>query len=227
MKKTLMFDADGTLFDYAQAEKSALSETFHHFGHGNDVEELIRGYKIINNDLWKAFEIGMVTIKELRVKRFIKLVRDFDLNVDPELFAKQYISYLGKCTYLLPDTLSVLKELKDRHTLVLITNGIAEVQKNRIKNSGLDSFFPTVIISEEAGYPKPDPGFFDYTFSMIGYPSKEDCLIIGDSLSSDIAGGNKYGVDSCWFNPSNEVNDTSFKPTWEISSLPELYALVR
>jgi len=226
MKRILLFDADGTLFDYTAAEKSALTQTFRHFGHSDDVEELISGYKIINNDLWKAFEIGIITLKDLRVKRFIKLIKDFDLNADPEKFAKQYVHFLSQCAFLLPETMSVLKELEGKYRLALITNGIAEVQKSRLKISGLDHFFPEVIISEEAGRPKPEQKFFDYTFQRLGFPQKEDCLVIGDSLTSDIAGGNGYDIDTCWFNPDKIENTTEFKPTWEIEKLGDVVKII-
>lgn len=82
--------------------------------------------------------------------------------------------------------------------------------------------FEQVIISEEVGCQKPHPGIFDYAFTNLAISNKSKVLMVGDSLTSDIQGGNKYGIDTCWFNPSRKTNTSGIQPTYEITSLMEL-----
>ncbi len=222
----LLFDADGTLFDYETAERTALLNSFKHFSVNCEEDRIVKGYRLINNELWQKFESGMISLPALRTERFARLFASLGLELDPHKFGKIYIEQLGECSQLLPDALTLLKKLYGNHTLALITNGIAEVQHRRIKASGLDKFFPVVVISEEIGYPKPEPYFFDITLKRLNKPPKEEVLIIGDSLTSDIAGGNMSEIDTCWFNPEKKPNDCTVKPTYTISKLTGLLDIV-
>ena len=73
---------------------------------------------------------------------------------------------------------------------------------------------------------KPAGEFFTEVFARMGHPTRDQVLVVGDGLSSDIAGGAAFGVDTCWFNPAGAVNDSPVTPTYEISSLPELLDIV-
>jgi len=120
----------------------------------------------------------------------------------------------------------VLSKLYGHTKIYLITNGLTVVQKPRIKNSVIGKYFDGVIISEEVGYAKPHKEIFDIAFNMMDNPEKNEVLIIGDSLTSDIAGGINYGIDTCWYNSfNNEVNDNII-PTYEIRELKELLDLI-
>ncbi|RKX73341.1 MAG: noncanonical pyrimidine nucleotidase, YjjG family, partial [Spirochaetes bacterium] len=108
----------------------------------------------------------------------------------------------------------------------IITNGIKDTQYGRLKKAGLMEIFEEIIISEEAGIAKPAVGFFDYALERIGFRQIENMLVIGDSLSSDIAGGAGYGIDTCWFNPEGLENNSSVKPTYEISGWDGLFKIL-
>lgn len=110
--------------------------------------------------------------------------------------------------------------------LAIITNGIKDVQLSRIQGSPLCNTFEQIIISEEAGSQKPEPGIFDYAFAKLGITDKSKVLIVGDSLTSDIQGGKNYGIDTCWFNPLEKANEAGIKPTYEIRDLSELLRII-
>jgi 2-haloacid dehalogenase len=114
----------------------------------------------------------------------------------------------------------LIADLHGRYHLTLITNGLADVQYPRLQKSGLATYFDTIIVSDEIGVAKPDPAIFDHTFERLQRPSKETVLIIGDSLTSDMAGGRSYGIDTCWYNPNGKTAD--FDLTYEISELSQL-----
>ena len=88
--------------------------------------------------------------------------------------------------------------MRAKYRLALITNGLRDVQRPRLAGSAIGDYFAEVIISEEVGAAKPDPAIFDAAFELLGRPPRAKVLLIGDSLSSDIAGGRDYGLDTCW-----------------------------
>ena len=110
--------------------------------------------------------------------------------------------------------------------MALVTNGLKVVQRPRIAKSQTGHYFQAIVVSEEIGASKPGRTFFDYTFQQIGHPPKSEVLIVGDSLNSDIQGGNNFGIDTCWYNPAKKYNESAIKPTFEIQSLQHLKTFV-
>jgi YjjG family noncanonical pyrimidine nucleotidase len=222
---TLLFDADGTLFDYDRAETWALSQTFAQYGHAfrPGYGEL---YRRVNGPLWDALEQGDVTQDRLKVLRFELLFDELGLAVDPAAFSESYSRQLGKGTFLIDGALEIVAELSQDFRLFIITNGLTDVQRPRFSASAIGRYFVDWIISEEVGFAKPDPRLFDIAFERMGRPAKERVLIIGDSLTSDIAGGIAYGIDTCWFNPTGREADPTMPTTYEIRDLAQLPAML-
>lgn len=126
----------------------------------------------------------------------------------------------------MPGAGDLIRELAKDFGLVLATNGIADVQHRRIKASGLEPSFRGLVISDEIGVAKPHPDFFHVVFSTMGQPCRSEVLMVGDSLSSDISGGEAFGIDTCWFNPKGRSNDASVRPTYEIQELHEVHTIL-
>lgn len=217
----LLFDADGTLFDYDAAETAALSKTLIDNGIEYSNHHLTR-YKSINSALWKMFEEGTTSPDSLKVTRFTLLSQQFSFNVDGEKLSKDYLYNLSQCTHLFKDTFDSLKKLHKKFKIAIITNGLKEVQRPRFAKSEIGRFMDEIIISDEIGMVKPNPDIFDYAFEKMGMPSKEEVIIIGDSLPSDIKGGISYGIDTCWFNPGNYITKQKISITYIVQNLTEL-----
>jgi 2-haloacid dehalogenase len=221
----LVFDADGTLFDYDAAEARALESTFASFQIPYDAD--IHGlYVAINRRVWADFEKGRISSRQLRTRRFEELVSESGWEADPAVLSREYLIHLGNAGVLLPGARDAVERLSKDFTLALATNGISDVQKRRLAASGLGSFFAAVVISDQIGIAKPASGYFDILFERLGHPPISETLIIGDGLSSDMAGGEGYGMDTCWFNPRGLANETAIRPTYEISTLEEIDAIV-
>ncbi len=217
--KWLLFDADDTLFDYPKAENSALRNTFEHFGrtyHPN----ILQIYHRINRQLWDEFERGTISAEMLRWKRFQLLFDKMEDSFDPEEFSRHYLENLAQASDLIPGAMETLLALSGRYRMGLVTNGLSEVQRPRLERAGIGRFFERIFISEELGAPKPEVEFFEAVFHEIEEPSKSQVLIIGDSLSSDMRGGIRFGIDTCWFNPHGETSDLPV--THVIKTLGEL-----
>ena len=111
--------------------------------------------------------------------------------------------------------------------MLLLTNGLTDVQRPRFKASTIGHYFEDWVISEEVGVAKPDPRIFDIAFQRLGGPDRREVLIIGDSLTSDMAGGVAYGIDTCWYNPTGRAADPGLAITYQIQDLDQLPGLLR
>jgi len=223
--KWLLFDADNTLFDYDKAEAKALERTFHQ----TDVDyeaSYAYLYRQINKKIWLELEQGRITKERLRLKRFELLFDSINKDVDPENFSTLYLRNLAGSSELMDGALETVRDLFRKARLVIVTNGLKEVQRSRFLRSEIREYFIDIIISEEIGVSKPDKRFFDIIFTRVGNPRKEEVLIIGDSLSLDIKGGNDYGIDTCWFNPKQLSNHLHEEATYEIRALNEIAGLL-
>jgi 2-haloacid dehalogenase len=109
----------------------------------------------------------------------------------------------------------------------IITNGVESIQSRRIASSGLGEHISFVSTSEACGYAKPDSRFFDYAAGMARAFSKHETVIVGDRLDADILGANRFGIDSCWFNPGRAANASEAVPTCEVGSLHAIVPALR
>nr|WP_319472723.1 YjjG family noncanonical pyrimidine nucleotidase [uncultured Sphaerochaeta sp.] len=220
MYRYLFFDADGTLFDFEQAEHNAfwkMAESLSLPLERKHEQDYIR----CNAEVWKLFEKGEVTIEELKVKRFADFALEIGISLNPEEASQSYQHELSGQGILFAETITVLETLKKRgYTLFLATNGIAEVQRGRIAVSNTEHYFDSIFISEELGFQKPDPRFFTHMLEATGLTEqKKASLMIGDSLSSDIAGGIASGMDTLWLNKNGKPLDPKVRPTYIHNSL--------
>lgn len=219
--KWLLFDADGTLFDFDRAEASALCKTLEQFGVPFTPERLTT-YQRINNQLWRALENGLITTGDLKVRRFESFFEELQLDLSPHSFSLAYLEQLGTCSELIAGAVEILQALHTRYQLAIVTNGLKAVQRSRLARSPIRDYIAEMVVSEEVGASKPDQAIFDAAFERIGRPLKSEALMIGDSLTSDMEGGYRYGVDTCWYNPTNQSQSVDLKITYQIGNLAEL-----
>lgn len=221
----ILFDADGTLFDYDRAEASALARTFEEFGLPFPAEAA-ETYRAINGEIWQQFEQGLINQRQLRWRRFELLAEALGVDLEPEAFSRRYLLNLAQGVDLIGGAEQVLEALHGRVDLMLITNGLKEVQRSRLARSTIGHYFSDIIISEEVGAAKPHPQIYDVAFQRMGEPARDRVLIVGDSLSSDIQGGSDYGIGTCWFNPGGKPRPDRLRIDHEIAHLCQLLDLL-
>ncbi|MNM37225.1 putative HAD-hydrolase YfnB [compost metagenome] len=225
MKYTLfLFDLDDTLLDFRASEKRSFMHTMHTLGLRDGIDALFTRYQEINVDLWKRFELGTVTKDFLKVERFRKSFQENAVDLDPELASRVYLESLPDTVVLLDGAKQVCAALSAIGEVGIITNGVEAIQNRRIAASGLGGYISFVATSEACGHAKPDVRFFEYATKMASAFNKETTVIIGDRLDADILGANRYGIDSCWFNPERLANTSAAVPTYEVSSLLDIAA---
>ena len=221
----IMLDADDTLFDYDRAEALALQKALEETGLGFDGRYL-QEYRRINGVIWREFERGAISQGALKAERFRRLFEAIGLQADPNAFSADYLSRLAEGHCLIDGAEQVVKTLYGRVGLLLITNGLADVQRPRLAASAIDGCFDGVVISEEVGVSKPDGRIFDHAFALMGNPPKKEVLMVGDSLTSDMRGGSDYGIDTCWVNPTGLSPTPDVAIRYEIRHIRELLDVV-
>lgn len=217
----LLFDADNTLFNFDAGNRRAFSETCR-VCRLPDTPELFRVYEQSNAEMWSAFDRGECTKDFLVVERFRLFLERAGLQADPVLCNKIHLDTLATNTVLLPHALEVCRTLAQTHKLYIVTNAVAAVQKTRLAASDIRPYITGAFISEDAGASKPSKAYFDYVFSHIPGIARENCLLIGDSPSSDLRGANNYGIPCCWYNPQGLARPDGLRIDYEIRDLTEL-----
>ena len=235
--KLVLIDLDDTLFDYPKTEKTAFRNTFEELGFfvESDLEyakkeeiyeKLKDRYKDVNLQLWKDLEKGAVDKDRLKVVRFEKIIEEFDLKYDPYEMSELYLKKLGEGIFPFEATEKLCEYLHSKYKVGIVTNGIKEVQYSRIENSEIAKDIDKIIISDEVGVNKPDKRIFEYAMNYFEIMNKSEVIMIGDSLGADIKGGQNAGIDTCWINLRNNVNDTGIVPKYEVRKLEELFEIL-
>lgn len=225
-KRVLLFDADGTLLDFKKSEEVGLNHVFEEYHISNP--EACRAYYLqLNEQLWKGFEQGDFPKQHIFDVRFQMMLDEFGIEGNGIEMEQHYREWLNKGYHTIPGALTLIKALSENdYELYIVTNGVSKTQYQRLQESGLKPYFKAVFVSEDIGDQKPNKGYFDYVFAHIPNAQKEEMLLIGDSLSSDMLGANQAGIASCWYNPEHENNTTQAKPDFEISTLEDLWEIL-
>ena len=221
----VLFDADGTLFDYDRAESVALNRAFVQIGArlGSDC---LPSYRRINQALWTDLEAGRTTLAILKVRRFELLLSELGVSHSAAEFSDIYLRALADCPELIDGAAEALRALPRHCRAAIVTNGLTAVQRRRVQQSVIAPFIADLIISEEIGCAKPARQFFEIALSRIGNPPKHRILVVGDGWHSDMRGAVEFGLDACWFNPQRVPRSTDLSVTYEISSLGDLSAIL-
>ncbi len=222
----LLFDVDNTLLDFDRAEHDAIADTLTAFGFAAD-EATVAAYSRINDAHWKMLERGEIDRKTLMWRRFVVLGEQCGLSpMDPHAFCASYVEHLSQRSYPMDGAVEVCRALAERYTMAVITNGNAAVQRGRFEPSPLRPYFAHCFISETVGVNKPAMAFFEAVRREMPELRPERTLVIGDSLTSDIAGGILWGTDTCWVCPNEQKRplaaERGLRPTYTVSHLREL-----
>ena len=219
---TILWDNDNTLMDFEYSMHKALKASFQAYGLPIN-DQIIARYEVINTDYWKRLEKGLVTKEQLLDGRFKDLFAELGYVVDVKEFRKLFQVELGSYYAYLDDSLEICKSLSGKVKQYIVTNGVEETQIRKIKAAGFYDLMEEIFISGVVGYEKPRKEYFMYCLDKIEEKDLSKILIVGDSLTSDIAGGNNAGIKTCWYNPKNKKAGCEYHIDYEIHSLAEIY----
>ena len=221
----VLFDLDDTILDFHKAEKLAIAKTLKELGL-EPTEKVISLYSEINARQWKRLETGEINREQVLVGRFEILFSQLGLEYSSRQAKAMYENFLSQGHFFMPGAEKMLEELQGKYRLFICSNGTAVVQAGRLKSAGISPYFEEIFISEEIGYNKPSREFFERCFKRIKDFDRDSCIIIGDSLSSDILGGIKAGIKTCWYNPQGKKNESGLEIDFELGELEQVPKLL-
>lgn len=227
MIKTVLWDIDGTLLNFQKAEKYAINKCFGLFGLGECTNEMIARYSVINRGYWEKLETGELTKPQVLRGRFADFFESEGIAFDKvDEFNAEYQVRLGDEFFFCGGGLETVTALKGRVRQYAVTNGTAVAQERKLKKSGLIEIFDGVFISDCVGCEKPSREFFNFVQSETGEFKKGEVLIVGDSLTSDMRGGNNAGILCCWYNPEKKKAPADIRIDYDIENLSEVLKIV-
>lgn len=214
--KVILWDIDGTILNFTEAEKAAIRMCFSQFRLGECTDEMIKRYSAINKRHWERLELGEISKQEVLEGRFHEFFQKEGISLAERIesssgkqsedewiqaFNVEYQKRLGDTICFNDDSYELIKKLKGRVKQFAVTNGTRMAQERKLEKSGLNRLLDGAFISEDVGIEKPNKDFFDYVFRQIGDYGKDEIMIVGDSLTSDMKGGNNAGIVCCWYHP--------------------------
>ena len=200
MIKTILWDVDRTLLDFDAAERAAIQSLFVEFGLGECSEEQVARYSVFAEE-------------------------GIDASLAPQ-FNDAYQLRLGDTIVYRDDSYEIVKSLRGKVRQCVVSNGTVVAQTKKLTRSGLGALMDGVFLSEQLGAEKPKKEFFDQVFAAIGPVEKSETMIVGDSLTSDIRGGDNAGIVTCWYNPEGIKAPEGYRIDHEIRDLHEVYGLL-
>jgi len=231
--KAIFLDWDDTIGDWSHAAHEALCDVYRLYGLASmypTEEDFIATYEPYNLGLWDKYGRGEITKDYLRVERFRHVIANEhgtiskgDMSIE-ELAMRMGEDFLRQTNThfsLLPHAEEVVRYLADKYPLTIISNGFKEIQHYKFEHSGLVECFAHILISEEVGVNKPQPEIFEKALTLNGV-RRDEALMIGDSLTSDIAGAENAGIDSIWIRGSKKDECTVYEGCRKVSDIREI-----
>jgi len=233
MHHNFIFDLDQTLLDFHASEYKALGIvlTRHGLSFSNGIYQAFKAY---NKSLWLELEKGKITRTELFTNRFQDILSrcpEDASGLDPLVVNDEFIRTMSMNGVLMDGALDFAEKVKKGipdARIYIASNGATVNAKGRIASTGLDRYIDDLFISEEMGVTKPAAAFYEICLERIGEP-KASCIMIGDSLSSDMLGAKNASIDSVWFMPSGNIAEAmkEYSITYCASSFDELYSVLK
>ena len=225
MIEFLFIDLDDTVLDFHKAERRAITNTLTAFGI-EPSEPVCALYSRINIAHWQRLERGELTRQQVMHGRFATLFAELGVTGDAALCSETYANHLAMGHDFLPGAEEALERLSKKYRLYLASNGNAAVQEKRLKSADIGRYFEDIFISQHLGADKPSVPFFERAFARIPDFDRSRAMIVGDSLTSDILGGNNAGIATCWVNPGHLPRRNDIRVDHEIEALSQLEDLL-
>lgn len=201
----LLFDLDNTILDFSASSKLAFSAVYRKLEVDKTLQDVYRLYSGINHSVWQKREAGKLSVTDVKTKRWTLLCDVLGIKKDAAYLNDVYFEGIKKHVVFVEGAEDVLKKLEGQYRMIVVTNGLSEVQWSRINDTNIQRFFEHIVISDEIGIAKPAREFFDHCAELIGHPPKDKVLVIGDTKMSDVKGGNDFGYSTCWYNHKQSV----------------------
>lgn len=219
MIKAVLIDIDDTIFDFEKCSKNAFKNTLKKLDLSYKEKDFLY-FDEVNDILWNKQKLGKININEVFIERSIMMSKYFKLDVEKEIFNDLFVEFLYDEIEMVDEIEDLLSYLSNKYQIYAASNGIYDMQINRLKKSNLDKYFKDIFVSDKMSYEKPDKRFFEKIINITKY-SNNNLIMIGDSIKSDIIGAKNSGIKSIYFNKGNKkISDKDF--TYQVKKLSEI-----
>lgn len=212
----ILMDADDTIFDFQAANRAAVNLLMDELGYMHP--DRYAQYQAINHACWQLLEQGRMTQGELKVARWARFFVQYGLDLDANAASERFVELLGGQSMLLTHAEDVVRAIAAARPVLILTNGITAVQKARMAASPIRRYVAGMVISQEVGVSKPRPEIFQIALDRLGL-RRDEALMIGDGIASDVVGANRAGIDVCWYNPTGKTLPDGVHAEYEVSDL--------
>jgi len=220
--KAVFLDVDNTILDFNICAKESMKATFLDFGLHFE-EEMFPPFLEVNGHLWEEIEQNRITREELYKIRWKMIFEKLQIEgPDPVEFDTVFRKYIGEIAVPIDGAYELLAYLSEKYILCIASNASHARQVKRLTKANMMQYVKHLFTSEKIGYPKPEKAFFDACLTELGNVAPEECVVIGDSLTADIAGGIVSGMKTIWYNHNHEGIPTKVKPDYIVNALGEI-----
>ena len=238
MIKAFFIDVDNTLLDFDAYVYDTMQQGFRKFSLRQFEPWMADVFHVENNKLWRALEDGRITFAELQQIRWNTIFDKLGIKFDGITFETYFRNQLRESAVPVAGAYELLAVLKKRGALLCVaSNGPYEQQMNRLRLAGMTGYFDYFFISEDIGFSKPSEGFFTESFRRLNEDKTaaevirpEDCVMLGDSLTSDMAGGRSCGMHTVFFSRGKKSPTADASPVWDewyesLSDISDAYSI--
>lgn len=213
--KAVFFDIDNTLIDFDACVRSIMKAGFEHFGLPAYRDEMFAVFEEENKKLWSKIEDGSLSFQKLIECRWNIVFARLGIDFDGPIFETYFRARLKDTAILTDGAEELVKRLSQKYILCIASNGPYLQQTHRAKISGILPYFGYAFISEDIGAAKPSREFFKIAFERLNDGRKEpilpeNTLMVGDSLTSDMAGGKTFGMKTCYYTRGADIRNAEF-----------------
>jgi putative hydrolase of the HAD superfamily len=228
--KAILFDIDDTLFDRNLAQTKVLESIvrklpslFNHLKISRITEAFLESDRITTTDFYAGAPSS--NLRDNRSRLFLKLlgIAENYTDIITEIYVRDYPTVYAP----VPGAVSIVEELSKKYLIGVVSNAMPDVQYKKLETLKLRNILSCIVLSEEIGIRKPEPGIFLRSAQVLGR-QPDECLFVGDSFASDIVGAKKAGMQTCWFNRTNaSLPDSEIKPDYVVKDLLEIPRLLK
>ncbi len=220
--KAVLFDLDDTILNTKDAQTNAIREFKKFYSDFKDVDdESFRKYwDKITEECYDKYLAREYSFEQMRAERMKRLFENYGTSISYEEGTERFKTYLKiyeNNWMLFNDSEEMIKQLKDKYKIAIVSNGDSRQQRQKIEKVGLNKWFLNIIISEEVGYEKPKKEIFEIACKVVN-ELPQNCVMIGDKFKVDVEGSINAGLNAIWVNRKNQ----NFDYKYQIKEIKEL-----
>ena len=227
--RVVFLDIDDTLLSFRGYTRVTITEGFRHFGLPAVTDDTLATFYRENDALWERIERGDLTFEGLQEVRWNRVFRALGIAFDGPTFERYFRDALFTSAIPEPGAQEVVAYLAGRYTLCAASNGPFEQQQNRLRLAGMLPHFSQLFVSSAIGASKPSRDYFEACFAALRQTMPDlqphETIMVGNSMSADIAGGRAYGMQTCLYTmgaPVTAVPDGADYAVRDLTDLKEL-----